>query len=167
MNIIKYPDPRLTAKNEKIGVYTREVAAKVHDMREAMAASHGIGLAAPQIGWNVRLFVMSIDNPDTGENEETIVFDPEIEIIGEKIKLKEGCLSLPFVFGTIERSSRVRLKGKTPHGEIDQVLDGLAAHAAQHEMDHLDGILMIDRMTPADLKMAYPMIKALEDEWEK
>jgi peptide deformylase len=135
-------------------------------MRKAMADADGVGLAAPQVGWNVRLFILGIPNRVAGEVEERVIFDPTLEMLGEKMVVQEGCLSFPGIPGRVPRHTRVRLVGKTPEGDLDEVLEGLEAQAAQHEMDHLDGVLFIDRMTAADRMVAEINIRALESEWK-
>ena len=167
MEILKYPDPRLTARNMSVGTWTPEVAAKVEEMFKAMNKVDGVGLAAPQVGWNVKLFIMGIPNKESGETETTVVFNPTIELFGDEKVLMEGCLSFPFIAGTIRRRSHARLIGMTPNGPIDRVVEGLSAHAVQHEMDHLNGILFIERMTPADRKLNAHLLKELEDKWER
>lgn len=162
MEILKYPDPRLTAKNGPLGTWTPEASTKVGEMYTAMAKIGGVGLAAPQVGWNVRLFIMEISNRKTGEVELTVVFDPVVELIGEERRLVEGCLSFPGITARVVRRDRVRLTGQTPYGPIDEILDGLAAHAAQHEIDHLDGVLFIDRLVPEQRKLLEPYLEKLE-----
>lgn len=166
MNILRYPDPRLAAKNAPLGAWTPAAAANVEEMFKSMAAVDGVGLAASQIGWNVRLFIMAIMDKEAGETTQTIVFDPVVEYSGEERFVMEGCLSLPGISGRIRRWTRARLTGQTPNGPIDEVMDGLAAQAVQHEMDHLDGILYIEKMTSADRHLVEPQLKALEAGWK-
>lgn len=161
MEILYYPDPRLTQTNKLLGVWSPDAAAKVEEMRKLLAEVGGAGLAAPQVGWNVRLFILSMAGGE-GETSERIVFDPTLTLIGDKIPMEEGCLSFPKMSATIERYERVRLIGKTSEGELDEVLIGFEAQAAQHEMDHLDGVLYIERMTPADRKKNAHVIRELE-----
>lgn len=165
--ILKYPDPRLTAENEPLGAWTQAAAERVEEMRKAMKGVAGIGLAAPQIGWNVRLFIMDIPNRTTGQVEEKVVFDPSIATIGNLVMMPEGCLSFPGIPGRVLRYARVKLRGKTPEGDLEEVLEGLAAQAVQHEMDHLNGILFIDRMLAADRKLTEPKIRIMERDWNK
>src|SRR5262245_16666107 len=132
MEILRYPDPRLIAKNAAIGSWTPEVASRVEEMFQSMDKAHGVGLAAPQIGWNVKLFIMAIENKVLGETETTIVFDPRIELLGDEVLMAEGCLSFPQIYGQVMRKTRVRLIGNTPIGTIDQVMTGLPAQAVQH-----------------------------------
>lgn len=135
-------------------------------MRALLSRVHGAGLAAPQVGWNVELFILSI--PDSsGKARERVIFDPIMTPIGVKKPMEEGCLSFPGMFGAIPRYDKVQLVAKTPEGPIDEVLVGFEAHAVQHEMDHLAGILFIEKMTPADRQNNAAAIRQLEDDWKR
>lgn len=166
MEILYYPDPSLTFPNNLLGTWSEESAKKVEEMRFLLMKTNGAGLAAPQVGWNVRLFILSIAG-NKGETLERIVFDPVMTLLGSKVRMEEGCLSFPHVWATIERYDRVRLEGKTPDGPLDEILVGFEAQAIQHEMDHLDGILFIERMTPADRQKNAPAIRELEELWKR
>jgi peptide deformylase len=166
MEIVYYPDPRLTAPNSMLGAWSENSSKKVEEMRSLVTRVGGAGLAAPQVGWNVRLFILSIAG-NQGETRERVVFDPQITLLGERALMPEGCLSFPNVYGHIERSVRVRLVGETPEGRIDEVLSGFEAQAAQHEMDHLEGILFIEKMTPAERRQNAPFIRELEENWRR
>lgn len=166
MKILRYPDPRLTSLNKALGAWSEEAARKVEEMRRVLSGVRGAGLAAPQVGWNVQLFILSLKNSE-GEMKERVIFDPIMTPMGVKAPMNEGCLSFPYVFATIYRYEQVRLMGKTPEGPIDEILTGFEAHAVQHEMDHLDGLLFIEKMSAADRKINAPFIKQLEDDWKR
>lgn len=161
--LVLYPSNHLVAKNQPILAYTADVAEHVAEMWKIMAKDDGIGLAAPQIGWSVRLFILGVPGPNDGEVVHRVVWNPEVEHSGDRVPMKEGCLSFPKIFADITRWTRTHLVGQTPEGKIDEVFTGLAAQAVQHEMDHLDGILFIERMTPADRRMNDKAIRALAD----
>ena len=162
MELAIYPSDYLVSMNKKIEAYTPEVAAKVAEMWPVMESADGVGLAAPQVGWNVQLFIMGI--PDSaGETVRRAVWNPTIKTFGDQVPMMEGCLSFPRSRAEIKRWTHARLTGQTVDGPIDEVLAGLAAQAAQHEMDHLDGILFIERMTPADRLKNEPLIRALAE----
>lgn len=165
MRILHYPDPRLTAKNASLSGWTEEAAAKVEEMRTVLAKVDGVGLAAPQVGWNVKLFIIELFDKENGEQIERVIFNPAIKHMGSLVPMKEGCLSFPGVWATIKRYERVELIGTTPEGPIDEVLTGFSAQAAQHEMDHLDGILFIERMTAADQKFHEKYLRDAEESW--
>lgn len=155
MEILKYPDPRLTAPNKPIERLEADDARRIEEMFGLMAKVDGIGLAASQVGWNVRLFILGF------EGSPSIFWNPTIELIGEKDLLTEGCLSFPGITGQVARASRVRLRARTPEGAIDVMTTGLAAQAVQHEMDHVDGRLFIEYFSPEDLARIEPVLAEL------
>lgn len=166
MEILRYPDPRLTFPNASLGAWSEDSANKVEQMRGVLLRSRGAGLAAPQVGWNVRLFLLSIPQ-EGGGKKERVIFDPVMEPAGGQKLMDEGCLSFPMMFGSIMRYDSVRITGMTPEGPVDEIVTNLEAQAVQHEMDHLNGILFIEKMTPADRKRNAFAIKELEEQWRK
>jgi peptide deformylase len=165
MQVLQYPDPRLTASNVKLGSWSPEISQKVDQMKAVLLRSRGVGLAAPQVGWNVRLFILSM--PEKEGLKERVIFDPVMETVGGTKLMDEGCLSFPMMFGSIQRYEQVRIMGMTPAGPIDEVVSDLEAQAIQHEMDHLNGILFVEKMTPADRKRNAGAIRELEENWRK
>ena len=141
--IIIYPNDRLSQKAEPVQVITDEIVALLEDMYETMVAHDGIGLAAPQIGKNLRLAVIEID-------EETGLFElinPEIiELKGKDIDV-EGCLSIPETYGTVERADEITVRYFDREGdEMEVIAYGYLARAFQHEIDHLNGELFINKI---------------------
>ena len=115
----------------------------VDDLFATMYAAPGVGLAAPQVNVSKRLFVMDVHDD---EHEPAVVINPKLEKLGEKIELKEGCLSVPGMVGDIVRCDRVVVTGLDRRGQKLRIEgEGLCAQCLQHEIDHLDGILYIDR----------------------
>lgn len=150
MDLILYPNPKLTAKNAAIEAYTPEIAEKVKLMIPIMQAKDGAGLAAPQVGWNVRLFVGNVSRV-TEPPSLRIYYNPEIVTSGELLRAEEGCLSFPRLYAQIARYAQVEIKAQTPDGPVVELIENpFYARMIQHEMDHLDGMLFIERMTPAD-----------------
>lgn len=144
--ILHYPDPRLREKAQPVAEVTPAIQQLVDDMAETMYAAPGVGLAATQIGEPHRIFV--IDTASDDEPSELRVFiNPEI-VAGEgKIVWEEGCLSFPTVTEDIERKAKVRVRALDREGKpFELEAEGLLAVAVQHELDHLDGVLMIDHM---------------------
>ncbi|MCX7022064.1 MAG: peptide deformylase, partial [bacterium] len=124
------------------------------------------GLAAPQVGRNVRLVVVHPRLiPGIASDEDTApvsLVNPEYEPLGELFSDKEGCLSLPEIYGRVARYERVRLRARdTDGGELDFELEGLAARAIQHEVDHLNGVLFVDRLSKAQRMLFHRKLKAL------
>lgn len=141
--IVIHPNDRLTKKATPVNIITDEIIALLENMYETMIAHDGIGLAAPQIGKNLQIAIVEID-------EETGLFElinPEIiESKGSEIDV-EGCLSIPETYGTVARSDEVTVRYFDRDGdEIEVTAYGYLARAFQHEIDHLNGELFIDKM---------------------
>jgi peptide deformylase len=121
----------------------------VEDMRETMYFAEGIGLAAPQIGVSQRVCVLDLATEDDPEGGRWVFVNPVIvESSDEEDKSTEGCLSIPEMEEVVTRPARVTVRGFDEDGQTIEVeADGLLARALQHEIDHLDGILFIDRLT--------------------
>jgi peptide deformylase len=152
LEILKYPDPKLREEGEPVRaatIATKEFRHKCWDMVRAMKAANGVGLAATQVGWDSRVFVMH--NAD-GKNR--IVINPSWSpVSNRKYRPIEGCLSFPEDLRYIERFQDIRLiytdiTGSTRH----ELFSGLDAQIVQHETDHLDGILFIDHDSTVNVK---------------
>lgn len=144
--ILHYPDPRLREKALRVERVTPELSKLIDDMAETMYAAPGVGLAATQIGEPHRLFLVDI----AAENEPSnllVFINPEIvKAEGEQI-WAEGCLSFPGITEDLKRADKITVRAIGRNGEPFEIkADGLLAVAIQHENDHLDGVLMIDRM---------------------
>jgi peptide deformylase len=144
--ILHYPDPRLRQKAAPIARVTPEIERLIDDMAETMYAAPGVGLAAPQLGEPHRLFLIDIAGDD--EPSQLLVFiNPEIVRRDGDQVWPEGCLSFPGVNEDIKRSAHVTVRALDRHGvPFELEADELLAVAIQHETDHLDGVLMIDRL---------------------
>lgn len=149
MKILKYPHPALAKKAARIETIDDEVRETAKAMLDAMAIAHGVGLAGPQVGYLKRLIVLNPvpGNPDT----EAIYINPEIVSSEGEATASEGCLSLPGVNGKVARSARVRVNALDLDGKPVAVdAEGLQARAFQHEIDHLDGVLITQRFSAID-----------------
>lgn len=150
--IIIHPDERLNKKTEPIEYITDEIIMLLDDMYETMVAHDGIGLAAPQIGKNLRIAVVEVEEGDRFD-----FINPEIiERKGTSIDV-EGCLSIPETYGTVERADEVTIRYYDREGsEMEVTAYGYLARAFQHEIDHLEGKLFIDQVIeiikPEDLE---------------
>ncbi|WP_291292716.1 peptide deformylase [Enterococcus sp.] len=140
--IIIHPDDRLRRKPEPISVITDELVQLLEDMYETMVAHDGVGIAAPQIGKNLQVAIVEVDEEDRFE-----LINPEIiDSSGESIDV-EGCLSIPHTYGTVKRAEEITVRYFDREGEEMEVQAfGYLARAIQHEIDHLNGILFIDKM---------------------
>jgi len=142
LTIVTYPDLRLSSQAQAVPAVNQRVRRLARDMLETMYAASGVGLAAPQVGIRKRVIVV-----DVGENPITLV-NPEIAAAEGKQVGLEGCLSLPNLVGEVRRAMWVRVKGLDFRGRPSVVEgEGLLARALEHEIDHLDGILFIARLT--------------------
>jgi peptide deformylase len=140
--VLLEPDPRLRLPNADVTETWDELEPWVKLMWKAMyRAKNGVGLAAPQVGWNVRLFVMNADQKTFLPSMQRVFWNPSYTGFGEPVLKNEGCLSLPNVYGSIPRFHEIRLEAMTPEGPVIQVHDGFTAHIIQHEIDHLNGKL--------------------------
>jgi peptide deformylase len=145
LKVRKYGDPVLRRRAEPVKAVTPEIRRMVDDMIETMYDEVGIGLAAPQVGISLRLMVVGHDNG----REARAVVNPVITEQGGEVTAEEGCLSLPGIFAPVTRAEWVRLEGQDLDGQPVSIrARGLAARVFQHEMDHLDGVLFIDRLDP-------------------
>lgn len=150
--ILLYPDHRLNQSAQTIEYVTDELVQLLDDMHETMVAHDGIGLAAPQIGKNLRMAVVELDEGDRFELINPVI----VEKKGTTIDV-EGCLSIPETYGTVERADEITIRYYDREGdEMEVTAYGYLARAFQHEIDHLDGKLFIDQMVdsiaPEDLE---------------
>jgi peptide deformylase len=164
LEVLKFPDSRLRHKGKTVESVTPELQKLADDMLETMYAEKGIGLAAIQVGVEVRLLVIDIrsqgedDRYDLDENmtdlekqvdQPIIIFNPEILKKEGKTTYDEGCLSVPGFYESVVRSKYIEVQGLDRQGNpVLYKLDGLLSICMQHEMDHLDGKVFIDRLSP-------------------
>jgi peptide deformylase len=142
LKIIKYPDDFLRKKTREVEDFADpKVQQLVLDMVKAMEREKGIGLAAPQVGSNLRICVARVDNA------LYTLINPEIKSYSKATEIcEEGCLSFPGKFFPVERPTRVKIKARDLNGKKVKIkADGLLSRVLQHEIDHLDGVLIIDR----------------------
>ncbi len=151
--ILKYPHPVLKTKAEEVERVDDELISLVSDMIETMYKAGGIGLAANQVGVCKRVIVLDVPDDEERENYERgrnllVLLNPEIVESDGSIRYEEGCLSVPGVTADVVRAMRVRVRGLDRKGDpLEIEAEGLLAIALQHEIDHLDGILFIDRLS--------------------
>ena len=143
---------------EKAEIRGAAIQTLIDDMLHTMAEYHGVGLAAPQVHESVRLFVAALDHHDDGDDDDdgdgrpeeapVAIINPEILVVGsDVIEDWEGCLSIPDIRGRVPRAREIRVRGYDRHGErIELRAHGFPARVVQHETDHLDGVLFVDRM---------------------
>ena len=143
MRITEFPERVLKEAGEPVERFDAELERLVADMFETMYAEEGVGLAAPQVGLSLRLFVMDC------EGLKLVAANPEILSAEGEQEGEEGCLSIGKVHAPLARASRVRLRAQDLKGEFyEQEAEGLAARCFLHETDHCDGLLFTDRLSP-------------------
>lgn len=147
--ILIHPDPRLKRVAEPVARITPEIETLAADMLATMYDAPGIGLAAPQIGVSQRIFVMDATREPDAEPTPMVLVNPELSWTSDEDNTyEEGCLSIPEQYGEVTRPAQVRLRWLGLDGKThEQEFDGLWATCAQHELDHLDGVLFIDHLS--------------------
>jgi peptide deformylase len=165
--IRKYGDPILKQKAEPVTVFDKELKETFDNMLETMYAANGLGLAANQVGILKRMITI-----DTGTAESPKVLklaNPEIaEHSKEKQEFEEGCLSFPGIMEKIQRPAKVKVKAQDPEGtQLTIEAEGLAAVALQHEIDHINGVVFINRMSPVKKMMLAKQLKELKNSCKK
>jgi peptide deformylase len=177
--IVKYGDPILRARGKRVVKVDERIRELASNMLETMHAANGVGLAAQQVGEALQLTVVDVsdveDRPSTlrlnGEEVDPrlamplVLLNPVLEVEGETITGPEGCLSFPEINADIDRAEVVVVKAETLEGDrLELEASGLLARAMQHEVDHLNGILFIDRMSSAAKASLASRLKRLQKE---
>jgi peptide deformylase len=180
--ILQYGDPILRAKGKRIEKIDERIRQLTQDMIETMDAANGVGLAAQQVGEALQLTVIDVsqveDRPSTmklnGKDVDPrtamplILINPEIKLGGETEFATEACLSFPEISGQIERAKSVIARAQTlEDGRIEIEASGLLGRAIQHEVDHLNGILFIDRMNSAVKAALSSRLKRMQKETKR
>jgi peptide deformylase len=158
LKVARMGHPVLRAKArpvERGDIGSATIQRLIDDMIDTMMEYHGVGLAAPQIHESLRIFVASLDAREEGEHEAeepVVIINPELSLVpGETVEDWEGCLSIPDVRGRVPRAHEVRVRALDRHGErVQLTAHAFPARVIQHETDHLDGILFLDRMRSFD-----------------
>ena len=165
-DIVLLGEEVLRTPGEEIADFDDDLRGLVEDMFETMYHAEGIGLAAPQIGVSLRLCVLDVSEKDAPESGPLALVNPVVSEASRKTdKAPEGCLSIPGLEEVVSRSEQVTVKGFDPHGEpLEIQAEGLLGRALQHEIDHLDGILFIDRVSPLQRRMLLKKWKKIQEE---
>lgn len=159
-------DEVLRVPGEAVSEFDDNLRALVKDMFATMYHAEGIGLAAPQIGLSLRVCVLDVQDDEGSDAGRFALVNPEILRTSRQTdKSTEGCLSIPGLEEFVTRPARVTVRATGPSGEpIEVEADGLLARALQHELDHLDGILFIDRVSPLKRRMLLKKWKKSQEE---
>ncbi len=161
-----YPNPILRRPAEPIEAFDDGLRKTVADMFERMAASRGVGLAAPQVGLRQRIMVI---NPSGEPGDELALVNPTItDKSGPITTFEEGCLSFPDIYAEVDRPDECTVTAFTPDGEaFEQSFSGFPSRVIQHEYDHLEGVLLVDRMSPADKQRHKAALNELVDRFKR
>ena len=153
LKILKYPNPKLRSENEPISVFDSALQQKAREMLLIMYAADGIGLAAPQVGINQRLMVFNeLGDPGKPDKEMILVNPTILSKSDDKDLREEGCLSFPLISGKVERHKAIEVEYQSilTGEKVRTKFEGMPARIFQHEYDHLDKVLFIDRLVPED-----------------
>ena len=158
--ILTYPDPRLRTLAKPVTVFDDRLKQLIEDMFETMYDARGIGLAATQVDRHIQLIVMDLARKDEPPSPQVFINPKVTPLVDEHSSYQEGCLSVPEVFDTIERPSRVRIEALDKDGQPFEIeAEGLLAVCIQHEMDHLNGKLFVDYLSTLKQRRARDKVK--------
>jgi len=167
VRIVKYPHPTLRHKSKPLRRVDAELKKTIREMLDLMYAGSGIGLAANQVDLPYRFFVMNIESDPTAKDKEFVFINPVIVKRRGTEKGEEGCLSLPGIYAPVRRSAKIVLSAYDMTGkEVRYELSGRFARAAQHEYDHLDGVLFIDRINQSSSLAIKDALADMEAEFQ-
>ena len=163
MNIVLYEHPTLRTKSTEVDIVDDELRKILDEMVETMRKANGVGLAANQVGITKRFFVLEV------ENKVRKIVNPEIiESSDEIIEYEEGCLSIPGIYKKVNRPSEIKVKYLNEKGEeVIEELKEMWARAFQHELDHLDGVLFIDRISVLNKRLISKKLELMKKEFAK
>jgi peptide deformylase len=162
-SIYTYGSQVLRKRAEPVAAVTPALQKLADEMLETMYEASGVGLAAPQVGESVRLFVMDISR-DEGKKTPLVFFNPEIvEASTDKETAEEGCLSVPDVWAEVTRPEAITVRALDRNGKPFELknIDGLAARCVQHEIDHLNGVLFVDKISTTDRMLNESRLKKM------
>ena len=159
----KYGDPILREKSTEVEVIDEKIQEILNNMVETMYETKGVGLAAPQVGFNKRMFVA--DWSGEGEALRKVINPIITPLTEELIDWVEGCLSVPGIYKKVERPKKVRIEYLNEKGEkVVEELEGFPAIVVQHEFDHLEAVLFVDKISPMAKRMISKKLQALKKE---
>lgn len=147
-----YPQPVLRKEAAPVEAFDDDLAKIVEAMYRRMYESKGVGLAAPQVGLGTRILVINPSGEEDDKSEELALINPTIvDRFGEESVYEEGCLSFPGIYAEVKRPDKCKIEAKDVNGDkLELEFEGFASRVIQHEYDHLQGILLVDRMSAAD-----------------
>jgi peptide deformylase len=166
LNIVKYPDPILSQPGEPVTEFNGELRKLVADLFETTYANQGVGLAAHQVGVPKRVTVIDVSMGKVPK-DKLVLINPEIIFTEGKLYEEEGCLSFPDIREKVVRAAKVRIRAQDEHGKwFEMDGDDLLARAMQHEIDHLDGVLFLFRMSALKRNLNLRKIRKMQADGE-
>ena len=163
LKIILWPDPRLKKTSKPVATFDESLKALAARMFELMRVAKGVGLAAPQVGQNIRLFVM---NPTGEPGDDRVYVNPSLTEGEGEDEAEEGCLSLPEIHANVVRFKQMKMTAQDLDGRpLEEAASGFVPRVWQHEFDHLNGTLLTDRMGPVARMAARRALKDLEERY--
>ncbi len=166
LEIVLHPHPALRWKSKEVSRIDAELKKMVEQMFELMYSSKGIGLAANQVGLPYRLFIINPTGKREEKDQEFVFINPQITRKNGSETDEEGCLSLPEVFGPVTRATKIIIDAFDLEGrQFELELEDLPARVVQHEYDHVEGVMFIDRVAPTALQKIQPLIDDFESQF--
>jgi len=149
LEVLKYPDPRLKEVAAEVTEFDTSLWAFIHDLEQTMRAGPGgVGIAAPQVGRLQRIVIVDVSSkPKIKQHGRLLLINPEIMQWEGMVRGREGCMSVPDYTGNVIRAKTIKLRAQDERGEVHEYeMEGFEARAVQHEIDHLEGLLFLDRL---------------------
>ena len=167
--LTRYPEPVLRRVATPVEAFDTDLEGTVRAMFELMYKSQGVGLAAPQVGLGLRLLVLDpTGDPSDADSKPLVFVNPKlVELSGPSSTYEEGCLSFPGIYAEVRRPERCRVRAQGLDGvPFESEYDGFVSRILQHEYDHLEGVLLVDRMSPADKQRHKAALQELVDRFK-
>jgi len=168
LKVVHYPEPVLRKVAEPVAAFDDELRELVASMFRTMYADNGVGLAAPQVGLRKRVLVLNPSGDPEQRDEELALVNVTIaDRSGAGVRMEEGCLSFPGIFAEVERPDRCTVRAFDALGNaVEREFDGFVSRIVQHEYDHLEGVLLVDRMSPAEKLRNKAALQELVEEYK-
>src|SRR5260370_1189977 len=168
MKIVRYPHPALRRAGRAVSAVDKKLRLQVGEMMEAMYEARGLGLAAPQVALPFQLMVMNVTGDPEQRDREEVFINPVIVERKGSVDDEEGCLSFPGLYQKVRRAKTLKVQAYNLKGElVEKVVTDLEARAWQHELDHLNGVLFIDKMGILARLSARSSVKSFECEFRR
>jgi len=165
LEILSFPDPRLRIKARPVNDFGPDLLRLIDDMKETMYGENGIGLAATQVNVHQQVLVLDVSEQ---RDQFRVYVNPQLTYSEGSERCEEGCLSVPGIYAEVSRAKTIRVKARNPDGtSFEETLEGLHAVCLQHEMDHLEGVLFVDYLSPLKRQMVRKKLEKQKRQAEK